>query len=252
MVIFMLTLLNLLSSVSAEHWEYGPTWGYRNYKASGYIVSMETTLRPGPPPNPTAPRLALWPGMDTMQGLVQPIIVSSPEYLGSKCGGATKDTWCVFASMVVGNVAQKSGKYVPLKADEALVMKFKYNEGLDGFEQWLYINNKMVSNLTAKSGKSNSFYIDTECQGSHKGIVSNHTYSDTTIVLSTQNPTWGKSPTNHYMACADSATSPDGGKTWKIPHIWVRKSEARKDYKPGGKTTDGPGSSGFCPEGPGW
>ncbi|KAE9965200.1 hypothetical protein BLS_006544 [Venturia inaequalis] len=229
------------------HYLYGPTWGFRDYRAKGYITSMETTLTAGPVPAKVAPRMALWPGMDTTKGLVQPIIVSSSEglYQGAQCGGATKEQWCVFASMVVGNRKQEMGKRVPLSGDEKLVMKFQYNETLGGYEQWLYIKDKMVSTLSIASGKSNSFYVDTECQGSHKGSVSAHNYTDTTIVLSEANPSWGLKPNNHYLACADKSSSEDGGKTWKIPNIWLQKSEAMKDYQ----RPQTPGPS-FCPEGP--
>lgn len=152
MLSFLLPLLTFASFARAQgtHYLYGPTWGYRDYKQKGYITSMETTLTAGPVPSTIAPRLALWPGMDTSKGLVQPIIVSSSEGLfqGAQCGGATKDQWCVFASMVVGNRKQEMGKRVPLSADEKLVMKFKYNETLGGYEQWLYIKDKMVSTLS--------------------------------------------------------------------------------------------------------
>lgn len=44
-----------------------------------YVESAETTIRPGAPPNPQVPRLAVWPGMDTTGGLIQPIIVSTTQ-----------------------------------------------------------------------------------------------------------------------------------------------------------------------------
>jgi hypothetical protein len=72
----------LLGFAQAEHWKHGPTFGWRTYRGKATILAAETTLLPGPPPNPAVPRLALWPGMDTMGGLVQPIIVSTKnEYV---------------------------------------------------------------------------------------------------------------------------------------------------------------------------
>jgi hypothetical protein len=68
--------------VQAEHWKHGPTFGWRTYRGQAYIASAETSLIAGQPPKPATPRLALWPGMDTLTGLVQPIIVSTAnEYL---------------------------------------------------------------------------------------------------------------------------------------------------------------------------
>ena len=39
------------------------------------------------------------------------------------------------------------------------------------------------------------------------------------------------------MACADSITSPDQGKTWKIPHIKVDKSNAPQQFVKGAKVS---------------
>jgi hypothetical protein len=72
----------ILGFAQAEHWKHGPTFGWRTYRGKATILSAETTLLAGPPPSPATPRLALWPGMDTMGGLIQPIIVSTTnEYV---------------------------------------------------------------------------------------------------------------------------------------------------------------------------
>lgn len=55
-----------------------------------------------------------------------------------------------------------------------LTAKVKWNETLGGYNQWLYIKGKLVSELHIKTGKAKSFYIDTECQSKHKGTVSAH------------------------------------------------------------------------------
>jgi hypothetical protein len=132
-------------------------------------------------------------------------------------------------------------------------------EGLDGFlhRSKCVIDEllkRLSSILTAiETGKAKGFYTDTECQGDHSGIVSAHgrsfpyisfstllrisltsqssiEYYDTKIVLSQADPTWGPSPSNHMMACADKISTPDGGKTWIIPTIKVSQSIATKDY----------------------
>jgi hypothetical protein len=72
----------LVTSISAQtHYLYGPQWGWYSIRTSGYILSLETTLHPNEPPSPAQQRLALWPGMNTARGLIQPIIVSSDEAL---------------------------------------------------------------------------------------------------------------------------------------------------------------------------
>jgi hypothetical protein len=79
----MIVLMALVVGVSgqATHYLYGPSWGWYSIRTSGYITSLETTLHANAPPNPSQRRLALWPGMNTAKGLIQPIIVSSPEGL---------------------------------------------------------------------------------------------------------------------------------------------------------------------------
>jgi hypothetical protein len=79
---FILLLLGIVVSVAAQgtHYLYGPQWGWYSVKGtSEYILSAETTLKPGAPPSNAKPRLALWPGMNTAMGLIQPIIVSTDE-----------------------------------------------------------------------------------------------------------------------------------------------------------------------------
>jgi hypothetical protein len=49
--------------------------------------------------------------------------------------------------MIIGNAAQRSGKQFKLSADDALNMKFKWNETLQGYNQWLYLKGKLVSEL---------------------------------------------------------------------------------------------------------
>jgi hypothetical protein len=84
---FLFILICLVVSVAAgDHYLYGPQWGWYNVsppkrRIPEYILSAETTLTPGAPPTHVAARLALWPGMNTNTGLVQPIIVNAAEDL---------------------------------------------------------------------------------------------------------------------------------------------------------------------------
>ncbi|TLD35843.1 hypothetical protein E2P81_ATG02146 [Venturia nashicola] len=223
-------------TVGQSHYKHGPTFGWRRGKAA-YVISAETTLTPGPPPNPQVPRLAVWPGMDTSGGLIQPIIVSTSQREYPACKAGPKQ-WCVFASYLSYPSSQKMGKQVAMDGDDKLRMKFQYNATIGGYEQWLYLKDEMVSYIGAKTGKAKGFYTDTECQGAHSGIVSAHEYYNTTIVLSAADPTWGPNPSNHMMACADKISTPDGGKTWVIPTIKVSQSVATKDFD--GKNPPGP------------
>jgi len=251
----MLALLTLffylMVSVSGQiHHVYGPQWGWYSMSMAGHILSLETTLHPNSPPSPAQQRLALWPGMNTAGGLIQPIIVSSDEGLfrGRGCGGATASQWCVFASVLQmkQELKQEYGKRVPLSGNQALNIKLKWNETLNGYDQWLYIEGKVMSEMHIATGKAKSFYIDSECQSRHTGTVNNHTYSDTTIVLSEPFRNLDKTVSIKYLACADSITSPDQGKTWKIPHIRVETSIAPGQFVKGAKM--GGTGGGLCPQ----
>lgn len=72
-----------------------------------------------------------------------------------------------------------------------LTVTVKYNAETKNYDQTLSINDKVVSTLSTcesdsictfrfpadfikASGKANGFYMQTECQGTHKGIVAAH------------------------------------------------------------------------------
>lgn len=75
------------AAAQGTHYLYGPQWGWYSIRTSGHILSAETTLTAGAPPSPAQVRLALWPGLNTAMGLIQPIIVSSNEAtFQGRCG----------------------------------------------------------------------------------------------------------------------------------------------------------------------
>jgi len=113
-----------------------------------------------------------------------------------------------------------------------------YNATQNGYDQQLFHNGALKSQITANTGKTKSFYTDVECQGTHTGTINAHKYTDTKIVLSEPDPNWGRAPSNHMLACATKISTPDGGKTWVIPAIKVSESQATKDYE--GKNKAGP------------
>jgi hypothetical protein len=121
-------LLALVTFATCQnHYKHGPTFGWRRGKKA-YILSAETTVWPNSPPNPHVARLAIWPGMDTGKGLIQPIIVSTPsnEYPTCKHG---QGQWCVFASYLRYPSTQKMGKQFAMNGNASLTVKcmFKLN-----------------------------------------------------------------------------------------------------------------------------
>ncbi|KAE9987421.1 hypothetical protein EG328_002777 [Venturia inaequalis] len=209
-------VLTITTTVFAQssHYLFGPSFGIRKYPGNNAIItSFETTLIPGPPTSPAQRRLAIWPGLDTSNGdLIQPIIVSSnePQYTRRQINGAQ----------------------APLDGKDALRMKIKYNVETKMYDQTLWINGKVVSTLSTASGKANGFYMQTECQGSHKGVVSAHSYYNTTIVLEVPEPMWGSRPTRIIKSSADPATTSDMGKTWFWQEIRLKQSLSPNEYIP--------------------
>ncbi|TLD15308.1 hypothetical protein E2P81_ATG09788 [Venturia nashicola] len=226
----------LTASVFAQSSQYlfGPSFGIRRYPGNNAIItSFETTLIPGAPSSPAQVRLAIWPGLDTSNGdLIQPIIVSSSEPLyTSGCKNSAANKWCVFAS-TLHNMRQITGPQAPLDGKDALRMKIKYNVETKKYDQTLRINDKVVSTLSTSSGKATGFYMQTECQGTYKGIVSAHSYYNTTIVLESPDPKWGLRPTRILRSSAEIATTSDMGKTWFWQEIRLKQSLAPDEYKP--------------------
>lgn len=155
--VVLLSFVALATTVVGQtHYKHGPTFGWRR-GGKGYIVTAETTLKPGPPPNPQVPRLAVWPGMDTALGLIQPIIVSTSQkeypyvlqdslafkrntyqheglaccrtsswsYANDASNRACKagpTQWCVFASYLQYPSSQKMGKQAAMNGDDKLKM----------------------------------------------------------------------------------------------------------------------------------
>ncbi|KAF2668277.1 hypothetical protein BT63DRAFT_455913 [Microthyrium microscopicum] len=230
---FLVLLFAIGVFAQSSHYLFGPSFGIRTYPGNNAIIeSFETTLLPGAPTDPPQSRLAIWPGLDTSNGdLIQPIVVSSNELMyTSGCGNPGKGYWCVFAS-TLHNRGQITGKQAPLAGTEGVHILIKYNPSTKKYDQTVSINGKAVSTLSTSSGKANGFYMQTECQGSHKGVVNAHSYVNTTIILEKPEPGWGLRPTRIINATADKAVTADAGKTWFFKSINIKQSLAPNDYK---------------------
>ena len=105
-------------------------------------------------------------------------------------------------------------------------------------------NNIRGSSTTTVSAPAISILIISFCKGDRKNDAENEiAYKDTTLVFSEPVPNLDKQATLHYMACADSVNTPDGGKTWNIRNINVQKSNAPEQY---GRTAKSPAPGGIC------
>ncbi|CAD0091472.1 unnamed protein product [Aureobasidium vineae] len=147
---------------------------------NSYIIEAETTLYPGKTQSGDTPRLALWPGMGTDQGqLIQAIVLGSTDAQGVQCGGKphVNGQWCAFASALQNGV-QLQGNTFPVDSNQD-----KYDQASGNTIQTVSVEDKTVSTLTTKSGKAIGFGTAEEAQNKFKGVVYEHSYVNTTVVL---------------------------------------------------------------------
>ncbi|KAH0334464.1 hypothetical protein KCU81_g9443, partial [Aureobasidium melanogenum] len=160
-----------------------------------YIVEAETTLYPGKTQSGDTPRLALWPGMGTDEGqLIQAIVLASTDAQGTECGGKSHvdGEWCAFAN--------------------------KYDEASGNTTQTVSVEGKIVSTLSTRSGKAIGFGTAEEAQNEFKGVVYEHSYVNTTVVLAAADAhfasTLGKTGATGNLVTKDN-------KTFKVDKITI-------------------------------
>ncbi|KAG9546249.1 hypothetical protein KCU71_g16992, partial [Aureobasidium melanogenum] len=149
---------------------------------TSYIVEAETTLYPGKTQSGDTPRLALWPGMGTDENqLIQAIVLASSDAQGAECGD-------------------------------------KYDEASGNTTQTVSIEGKTVSTLSTKSGKAIGFGTAEEAQNEFKGVVYEHSYVNTTVVLAAADAqfasTLGKTGATGTLVTKDN-------KTFKVDKITI-------------------------------
>jgi hypothetical protein len=82
------TALAIASGAAGQmgHYTYGPSWGIRRLQSGVFVEGVESTLIPERlPDSPKTNMLAIWQGIDTMNGgLLQPAVVPA-DSLGARC-----------------------------------------------------------------------------------------------------------------------------------------------------------------------
>ncbi|KAG9993980.1 hypothetical protein KCU78_g18656, partial [Aureobasidium melanogenum] len=174
---------------------------------TSYIVEAETTLYPGKTQSGDTPRLALWPGMGTDENqLIQAIVLASSDAQGAECGGKphVNGEWCAFASALQNDV-QLQGDTFPVKSNQ-------------GVKIYCNVEGKIVSTLSTKSGKAIGFGTAEEAQNEFKGVVYEHSYVNTTVVLAAADAqfasTLGKTGATGSLVTKDN-------KTFKVDKITI-------------------------------
>ncbi|KAI4737414.1 hypothetical protein E4T50_12104 [Aureobasidium sp. EXF-12298] len=181
---------------------------------TSYIVEAETTLYPGKTQSGDTPRLALWPGMGTDENqLIQAIVLASSDAQGAECGGEphVNGEWCAFASALQNDV-QLQGATFPVKSNQG------YDETSGNTTQTVSIEGKIVSTLSTKSGKAIGFGTAEEAQNEFEGVVYEHSYVNTTVVLAATDAqfasTLGKTGATGTLVTKDN-------KTFKVDKITI-------------------------------
>ncbi|THZ06380.1 hypothetical protein D6C93_01512 [Aureobasidium pullulans] len=187
---------------------------------NSYIIEAETTLFPGKTQSGDTPRLALWPGMGTDQNqLIQAIVLGSSDAQGEQCGDKphVSGEWCAFASALQDDV-QLQGDTFPVKSNQGVKIHYKYDETSGNTTQTVSVEGKVVSTLSTKSGKAIGFGTAEEAQNEFKGVVYEHSYVNTTVVLAAADAqfasTLGKTGATGNLVTKDN-------KTFKVDKIVI-------------------------------
>ncbi|KAI4724030.1 hypothetical protein E4T49_08232 [Aureobasidium sp. EXF-10728] len=181
---------------------------------NSYIIEAETTLYPGKTQSGDTPRLALWPGMGTDEGqLIQAIVLGSTDAQGAQCGGKphVNGQWCAFASALQNDVQLQGDTFPKTKTD-------KYDQSSGNTTQTVSVEGKTVSTLTTKSGKAIGFGTAEEAQNEFKGVVYEHSYVNTTVILAAADPQFASTLVKN--GATGSLVTKDN-KTFKVDKIVI-------------------------------
>ncbi|KAI4715477.1 hypothetical protein E4T48_08349 [Aureobasidium sp. EXF-10727] len=187
---------------------------------NSYIIEAETTLYPGKTQSGDTPRLALWPGMGTDEGqLIQAIVLGSTDAQGAQCGGKphVNGQWCAFASALQNDV-QLQGDTFPVTSNQGVKIHYKYDQASGNTTQIVSVEGKTVSTLTTKSGKAIGFGTAEEAQNEFKGVVYEHSYINTTVVLAAADPQFASTLVKN--GATGSLVTKDN-KTFKVDKIVI-------------------------------
>ncbi|KAH0347076.1 hypothetical protein KCU81_g3598, partial [Aureobasidium melanogenum] len=223
-------LLPLVSTLVAA----GPS-GFGHYFGSGptaennWIRVANSTLVVPAAPSPQKGLLSLWVGMGTSNGdLIQALVESYNDDIDTGCGVLDGD-WCAWASTLVtvnsqGGQAQEGGQEVVAQVGDEVTMSYMYNDDTGNYDQYVLVNDKLVSNFSTSSGHALGWGTAEECNQAAPaypcGLTPTHSWINTVLVLDSPQPNY--SDTFGSFGASGTLTSVDGGKTWTSENITIQ------------------------------
>ncbi|KEZ43666.1 hypothetical protein SAPIO_CDS4276 [Scedosporium apiospermum] len=188
--------------------------------SGNFIQEAAATLVVGDIPNPVTGDVALWSAiMMDRQDFLQGVTQNSPPGLGY-CQDLGQN-WCNFAYKY-GNGNPTAGTPVKAPPGSRIKTHYKLNTGTEQWEQRLYINDQLVSELTSSRGQHGSiFYISTECAAGNCAAAPAHSWEDIFITLNQPDERFLYRGSWEHEATGGEMSTPDGGKTWNFTTLFV-------------------------------
>lgn len=192
--------------------------------SGNYIEEVSATLVVGDVPNPITGDIALWSAiMMDKQDFLQGVTQNSPPGLGY-CQNLGQN-WCNFAYNY-GNGNVEAGVPVIAPPGSRIKTHYKLNPDTDKWEQKLYINDELVSELTSSQGQRGSiFYISTECAAPPCAAAPAHSWEDVSVVLDAANVRFLHSGAWMHGATGGQMTTIDAGKTWNFTTLSIPETK---------------------------
>ncbi|GAB1315468.1 hypothetical protein MFIFM68171_05678 [Madurella fahalii] len=189
-------------------------------KRDTWIQEVVATLIVGDVPNPITGDVALWTGImtdkrDFLQGVTQ----NSPQ--SYYCANLGRN-WCTFAYNLIGSRTPENGTPAIAPPGSRIKTHYKINSETQLWDQKVYINDKLVSQISTSRGyRGTIFYVSMECASGRCAPAPAHSWEEMSIVLSKADQSFGRATAWLYKAAGGEMSTPDGGKTWNFTTLII-------------------------------
>lgn len=118
----------------------------------------------------------------------------------------------------------QDGPSAPVSGDQNITISYTRNENSNGTYTWTQLvtdtaSGEELSTLDSNSGDMTGWGTGTECNDQCVGSTSPQVYSNTKIVLESEDPDFSSTVASGEGVTASDMVTEDGGKTWTIKEI---------------------------------
>lgn len=130
---------------------------------------------------------------------------------------------CLVLSIDLANL-DKDGPSAPVSGDQKITITYTRNTNDNGTYTWTQLvtdtaTGEELSTLDSDSGDMTGWGTGTECNDQCVGTTSPQVYSNTKIVLESEDPEFSSTAVPGEGVTASDMVTDDGGKTWTIKEI---------------------------------